>query len=331
MGNIRVIQVGLGPLGRKMIEFMLQRTGIEVVGAVDKSADLAGKSLREICGASAPELTVKSSVAEVLATAKADAVLLTTVSDMERITPQVKEIVALGLPVVSTCEELSYPWETSPQLAKAIDQAATKAGVAVVGTGVNPGFLMDFLPLAMTAICQDVEKIRVERIQDATFRRIPFQKKIGAGLTLKEFEAKKQAGTLRHVGLTESMQMIAARMGWKLSRTEDLLTPIIAEKSITAPAMTIKSGDAAGVQQIGRGFVDGKERITLCFRAAIGEPDTHDSIEISGSPSFTSRIEGGINGDIATCAITINAVKQILRVSPGLKTMADIPAVSFFS
>jgi 4-hydroxy-tetrahydrodipicolinate reductase len=201
----------------------------------------------------------------------------------------------------------------------------------VLGTGVNPGFLMDSLPTFLTSVCQNVQRITVHRIQNAAFRRIPFQRKIGAGLTLEQFENKKKEGTLRHVGLTESVQLIASRMGWKLSKVEDILVPVIAGREIITDTMRIPIGHAAGVQQIGKGYVGNEDKITLVFRASVGEPSPQDSIEIKGTPTIKSIIEGGVNGDVATCAITINALKQIIKTQPGLRTMADISMVSFFS
>lgn len=328
---IKVVQIGMGPLGQKIAKFISERSGsLKIVGAIDKDPEKKGKDLGTLCSIPVHGIRISGSLKDAMEREKADVALLTTVSDMQRITPQIEEIVSLGLPVVSTCEELSFPWETSPELSKKIDEAARKNKVAVLGTGVNPGFLMDTLPICLTAVCQHVSKIRVSRFQNAEFRRIPFQKKIGAGLTLKEFEEKRKQGTLRHVGLTESMSMIAHKMGWKLSKTEDILTPVIAEKEIVTSAMKIKKGDSSGVQQIGKGYVNGEEKITLVFRASVGEPASYDLVEIDGNPCISSKIDGGVNGDVATCAITINAVKQILTAKPGLRTMSDIPLVSFF-
>lgn len=327
---IKVVQIGMGPLGQKIAKFISERPALKIVGAVDKDPEKTGKDLGTLCSIPVKGISISSSLKEAMAKEKADVALLTTVSDMQRITSQIEEIVAMGLPIVSTCEELSFPWDTAPELSKRIDEAAKKNNVAVLGTGVNPGFLMDTLPICLTAVCQHVEKVKVSRFQNAEFRRIPFQKKIGAGLTLQEFEEKRKQGTLRHVGLTESISMIARSMGWKLSKTEDILTPVIAEKEIVTSAMTIKKGNSAGVQQIGKGYVDGVEKITLAFRASVGEPESYDLVEIDGNPKISSKIEGGVNGDVATCAITINAVKQILTAKPGLRTMSDISLVSFF-
>lgn len=329
MATIKVVQAGLGALGKTITQFITERENMEIIGAVDACPDIAGTDLGELCGLEKMNIIIRDSMGECLKHIKPDAVVLTTVSSMKEITPQIEEIVSFGVPVVSTCEELSYPWDTSIDLSRSIDEAAKKNRVAVLGTGVNPGFLMDSLPIFLTAVCQEVQRIKISRIQNAAFRRIPFQKKIGAGLSLEEFEKKKRKGMLGHVGLKESMLRIASRVGWKLTKTEDILAPVVAEKEIITQAKTIPSGHASGVQQIGKGYINDEEKITLVFRASVGEPDPEDSIEIQGNPHIKSIIQGGLNGDVATCAITINAVKQILTAQPGLRTMVDIPVVSF--
>lgn len=331
MKNIKVIQVGVGPIGQRIVKYIAERQGMTIIAAVDPAPDKAGKSLSQICGLDRDlKVTVAPDFASGIRKCKPDVALLTTFSSFAKVVPQAELIAKAGIPIVSTCEEMSFPWKTAPALAKKLDSVAKQHGVAILGTGVNPGFLMDYLPIALTGVCQRVDRIKVSRIQDATFRRIPFQQKIGAGLTQAQFEEKRQAGTMRHVGLTESMNMIADRMGWKLDKTEDILTPIVAETEINTPGMHIKPGMARGVQQIGKGWVKGQELITLFFRAAINEPGPRDTIEIKGEPDITSSIPGGVNGDIATCAITINAMRSVLNSTPGLKTMAGIPVAAFF-
>jgi 4-hydroxy-tetrahydrodipicolinate reductase len=330
METIDIVLVGLGPLGRKTIRFSQDRPALRVIGAVDLDPDLQGRDLGEAAGVGSLGIPVSASLNECLETVQPKAAVFTTVSDMKRITPQIEGALEHGLPVVSTCEELSYPWDAAPELAERLDRAARAAGVAVLGTGVNPGFLMDSLPAFLTAVCHRVDTVKVQRLQDASFRRVPFQKKIGAGLTIEEFEARKGDGSLRHVGLTESMQMIAAALGWKLDKTEDVIGPVIAEREIKTEIMIIPPGFAAGVEQIGRGWMDGRERVRLIFRAAIGELDSHDTVNIQGEPSIVSTIPGGVNGDTATCAITLNAVHSILTAPPGLRTMVDMPLISCF-
>lgn len=331
MEKIKIVQIGMGPLGQKITKYISERENFEIVGAVDKDPVKTGRNLGELCSVKNLNVVISNSLEFVMKNNKPDVAVLATVSNIEKIVPQIEEIASFGLPIVSTCEELSYPWQTSPVLSKKIDTLAKKNNIAVIGTGVNPGFLMDSFPIFLTAICQRVDKIKILRIQNAAFRRISFQKKIGAGLSLTEFERKRQEGTLRHVGLTESINMIADRMGWKLNKIEDILTPVVAKKRIVTNMMKIEPGYAAGVQQIGKGYVNNEEKITLIFCASVGEAQSEDTIEIFGEPNFTSTVKGGIDGDIATCAIIINTIRNVMKASPGLKTMVDIPIVSYFA
>ncbi len=331
MKNINVLQIGLGPLGIKTAAFINERNHIQTVAAVDKNPELIGQDLGKLATNQASGILISGSVAEAVQGKEIDLAVLTTVSDMERITPQIEEVLDFGIPIVSTCEELAYPWDTAPELARRIDEKARAKNVGVVGTGVNPGFLMDSLPTFMTAPCQKVESIEINRFQNAQYRRIPFQKKIGAGLSLQEFEERKNAGTLRHVGLTESMQMIAGNLGWTLDHTEDIINPVFAEETIETPHMTIQKGQITGVCQIGRAYAEDQLKISLIFQATVGEEESYDEIIIKGNPNIKSKIAGGVNGDVATCAIVVNCCKGILRAQSGLRTMTDIPLVSYFS
>jgi 4-hydroxy-tetrahydrodipicolinate reductase len=321
----------MGPIGQMIARYLLERKAqIRIVAAVDVDPRKIGQDLGALCGLKKKlRIPVMARLADAPRGASAQVAILTTVSDLERAAPQIEELAAAGLHVVSTCEELSYPWVAAPALARRIDAVARRHKVTVLAAGVNPGFMMDLLPIALTAVCRRVDRIRISRIQDASIRRGPFQKKIGAGLTLAEFEARRRDGSLRHVGLAQSIAMIAARMGWKLTRIEDNLSPIVARRPLRTQSLRIARGRAAGVQQIGRGLAGKQELITLVFRAAIGEPDPRDAVEIFGEPSFVSTIPGGINGDIATCAIVLNAIPQVLRAGPGLKTMPDVPVAAW--
>ena len=322
--KIKVVQMGLGPIGNKATLYLAERENLQIVGAVDADPAKVGQDIGVLAGLAPLGVVVKPDIAQALAGKAADVVLLTTSSALTRIADQLKQVLPFGVHVVSSCEELSYPWRTNPALAGEIDELAKKHSVSVLSTGVNPGFLMDFLPIAITGVCKSVRQVTVERIQDATFRRIPFQKKIGAGLTQAEFQAKVEQGVLRHVGLTESVQMIASRLGWRLDSTSDEIAPVVAAKDVPLGDGVIEAGKVLGVRQIGRGIVNGREAITLFFRAAIGEPESRDRIVIDGEPSIDTCIKGGVNGDVATCAILVNAIPAVMKARPGLRTMADI-------
>jgi hypothetical protein len=327
---LRVVQMGLGPLGQKIVKYALERKEIVFVGAVDPARDKVGKDLGKLCGKKALGVIVQSDLASALKDQQADVAIITTLSSLAKVESQISEAASFKLPIVSTCEELSYPFGVQPEISTRIHEVCKRNGVACLGTGVNPGFLMDYLPSVLSSVCQDVQKVTVRRVQDASSRRVPFQKKIGAGLTIEQFDAKVDEGTLRHVGLTESIHMIAASLNWRLDKTTETLKPVIAKRLISSGFMKIKKGQACGVEQIGKGFVGTKEVIRLHFRAAVGEKRSYDTIEITGTPNLSSTIRGGVNGDIATCAITLNGLRSVLKASPGLKTMLDIPVPGFF-
>jgi 2,4-diaminopentanoate dehydrogenase len=327
-GKYRVIQYGIGPIGTMVVRYLAGRPRIEIVGAVDADPVKIGRDLGDLAGLDAPlGVRVSGDATELLRRTQADAVVLTTVSSLEEAAPQVLDIVSSGKNIVSSCEELVYPWVTRPGLARAIDLAAKENRVSVLATGINPGFLMDFLPLVMTGICRNVRKVTAERYQDAQFRRLPFQKKIGVGLTPEEFADRMRGGTVRHVGLTESIHLIASGLGWQLERTGESLSAVIAQSRVTARDLTIEPGRVAGVRQIASGYRDGREAIALVFQAAVGEPNPHERIVIEGDPGIELRLNG-VNGDAATCAIIVNAIPVVVEASPGLRTMADLRAVS---
>ena len=328
---MNILQVGIGSLGKRITKCILTKQGLKIVGAVDKDPRIIGKDLGTVCSTDPMGIVISESLTDFAGEPGIDVALLTTVSDINHISRQIEEIIGFGIPVVTTCEELTHPWETAPQHAARMDKKAKKNKVAVLGTGVNPGFLMDLLPICFTAVCQHVDRITISRIQDAAYRRIPFQQKIGAGLSLEAFEQKKKEGNLRHVGLTESAQMIADKLGWTFDKTEETVSPVVANRRITTETITVEAGTAAGVEQIWKGFHKGKEKVVLVFRASVGETEPVDKIEIDGHPPIVSTIPGGIHGDIATCAITINAMRQVIHATPGLKTMADLPVVSWFA
>lgn len=327
--KIRAVQYGCGPIGCSVAKLASQRRDIELVGAIDIDKDKVGKDLGEVVGLDKPlGVTISDDTDAVLSQTKPDIVLHTTSSWLKKVSEQLAGIIRAGINIVSTTEELSFPWRKEPGLAAEIDKLAKEHKVTVLATGINPGFLMDTWPLAMTAVCQEVKQVRVARIQDASPRRLPFQKKIGAGCTLEEFKKLVDTGTLRHVGLAESIAMIAAGLGWELDDIRDEIEPIVAESEVRSQYLTVKPGQAAGVKQIGRGFSGGREVITLDFQAYLGAKESYDAVYITGTPNMEVVIKGGTHGDIATAAMVVNATRRVVEAPPGLVTMKDMPLVT---
>ncbi len=322
--SIQVIQMGLGPIGQRVVNYLAERGNIDLVGAIDIDPEKTGKDAGILSGTCDLGVPIEAD-AEAVLSRQADVVVLTTSSQLTQIKPQLELCIAAGKAVVSTCEELAFPFDTDPDFSAHIDKLACQKGVAVLGTGVNPGFLMDALPTFLTSVCRRVDSIKIERFQDASIRRHPFQQKIGAGLSPEEFEKKRQQGSIRHVGFAQSIQLIARAMGWKLDNVEDVVAPVIAEKATSSPFIQVQPGQCAGLRQLGHGYVDGREIISLELQAYLGHPAPRDTVTIHGDPEICSNIAGGVDGDIATCSMVLNALEATRIAAPGLRTMADVP------
>jgi 4-hydroxy-tetrahydrodipicolinate reductase len=331
MANIRVLHFGLGPIGAAIVKQVAARPGFKIVGAVDVDPAKAGRDLADVAGLGRRTgIKVSDNAAKAIKAAKPDVVIHCTTSSIKQALLQLETILKTKTAIVSTTEELSYPGYTHIRQARRLHAAARKAKVAVLGTGVNPGFAMDALPIAMTAVCERVDRIVVNRVQDARIRRLPFQQKIGAGLTTEQFQKKLADGSVRHVGLTESIAMIADAMGWSLDRITDDIEPKLASVTISSEFLAVDPGYVSGIIQDGVGYRGGDPVIRLHMEAYLGAPESYDAIEIEGSPRLSMKIAGGIHGDIATASIVVNSIPKVLSAQPGLHTMRDLPLPSFF-
>jgi 4-hydroxy-tetrahydrodipicolinate reductase len=325
--SYKAVQYGCGPIGCSVVRLASAKPNIEFVGAIDLVN--VGQNLGKIAETKSPmEVLISDDPETILNQTKPEVVLHTTSSSFEVIFEQLEGIIKKGINVVSTTEELSYSFREQPDLSSALDKLAKEYGVTVLGTGVNPGFLMDSWPLFMTGVCQDIKQIKAVRIQDATSRRIPFQKKIGAGTTIEEFNELVESGILRHVGIPESIGMIAAGIGWDLDKITESIEPVIAETEVRSDYVTVTPGMAAGVKQLGHGFSNGEELITLEFQACLGAESPHDAVYIKGTPDLEVVIKGGVHGDLATAAMVVNAIPKVIAAPPGFVSMKDLPIVS---
>lgn len=328
---ICAVQYGLGPIGSAVARHVVKRPGVELVGGVEIDPAKVGQDIGRVIGLDRSlGIVVTRHLSETLARCEADVVLHTTSSHFDSFKSQIVEILEAGLDVVSTAEELSFPWLAHRDTAMEIDAVARRTGHTVLGTGVNPGFIMDSLPVYLTAICQQVDHISVTRVINASRRRGPFQAKIGAGLTVDEFEARVASGAMGHVGLPESMGMVFDTLGRSLDRYESTIEPLVAERPIRTEFFEVAPGEVRGVKQLARGYTAEGEFMQLEFVAALEADADGDTIRIAGQPNLEVRLEG-TNGDLATVAIAVNALPHVLDAAAGLVTMRDLPPVSFWS
>ena len=325
--GLNVLIVGLGPLGRKVAADLQARGLGRVVAALDTDPHLVGSELSKVVPGAPAGVTIRTHPSEIENWGAIPCAVVTTSSDLELCMDTFRELLRRGVAVASTCEELAWPWLRHPQLAAELDELAVRNRTRIVGTGVNPGFLMDALPAALTTACRRVDSVRIVRLQDAATRRLSFQRKIGATLEPEALRGEVEAGRMGHRGLGESLHLLAHHVGLKLERWEEVVEPLVAEEELTCDLGPIAPGRCRGVRQVASGYVPGREApaVELVFHAAIDEPHPADRIVVQGDPPLRLEIPGGLHGDVATSAIVLNTLPTLLNAEPHLHTMASLP------
>ncbi len=326
--TLRVALYGMGSIGSAVAKECVSR-GLEIVAAVDIAEDKVGRDVGEVvdmdCHVGVP---ISRDIGSALRKGDANVVFHCTTSYMWEAHPQLAEVVLKGCNVVSTCEELSYPWRAHRHFAQEIDQAAKREGVTILGTGVNPGFVMDALVVTLSSMCNRVDRVHVDRIVDVAKRRLPLQRKVGAGLTEAEFLQRVKDGRLGHVGTYESIDMIGAAFGWNLTDINVEITPVVSKRALKSPHLEVPVGSVAGISQVGRGFDATGEVVHLDLKMYMGA-EARDMVRLQGSPNIEVNIPGGVAGDQATVAAVINAAPRVVEADPGLKTMLDLHLPSY--
>ncbi len=325
---LRILHLGLGEIGKSTLRSLLaQAPTLKIVGLVDTHPSFTNQTLHHLLNlpktTSAPNIKVSPNLAETLRRTRPDVATMTTGSRTIDVRETLETLIAAGVHVVSTCEELAFPTLRAPKLAAALDRKAKKAGVAILGTGVNPGFAMDAFALACTAPCTRVNSIRITRSLDAAKRRQQLQKKVGAGMTPAAVNALIRKNAIGHVGLGESAAMIAAGLGWKLDAIREKFTPVIAAAPTKSQFYTVQTGQVRGMRMTATGIVRGQPLIHLDLTMALAA-DTFDDIQIDGSPNLHIRTTTGFPGDPSTAGLLVNSARQAPHLPPGLRTMLDL-------
>jgi len=330
--DLKIIHIGLGPIGVGIAKMVLAKDGLKIIGACDPATEKAGKDLGDVLGLGKKlRLKVTGDPVKFIRSVKADVAVVSTTSSAKVVKATIEALLNRGINVVTTCEEFAYPSPANAKVFRDLDAVARKKKVSVLGTGVNPGFAMDALALMLTAPCEKVSRVSVTRVVDAGTRRLPLQRKVGAGLTLAQFSRAKAEGTVRHVGLPESVHMVADSLGFKLERVEETLEPAIAPRDLNTDYLRIAAGTAAGIKQSARGYAKSGLVVSLDLHMYVGADSPRDHVVIDGSPSVDMTINGGIAGDIATAAISVNAIPKVVSARPGVLTMRDIPLVHSYN
>ena len=329
----RVAVYGVGMIGRLFVREAQRRLDVEVVAAVDVDPSKVGEDVGVLSGVGRMGVVVSDDPDEALSKAMPDVVVHATSSYLRDVYGQLMGVVGHGVDVISTCEELTYPYlnEELSKMAERLDEEAKAHGSTVLGVGINPGFMMDLLPSILTTPCISVGKVFAERVIDASKRRRTFREKVGVGMTEQEFrEAMERKRITGHVGLTQSMALIAKALGSRIDGVEESFEPVLAERDVEAYGVRVQRGRVLGIRQEARGLVGDEERVVLRFQAYVGAPEV-DRVEIDGVPPVKMTIRPCVHGDLGTVGVLMNYIPRVLEAPPGLKTVLDLlPAFSKF-
>jgi hypothetical protein len=329
MTKIAIAQFGLGPIGLETLKFAATMPWAEIIGAIDIDPIKIGQDLGELTQTRALRgRRVYGSLEKLLRHRKPHLIFHTAVSVFENAFRQIEPMARRGISVVSSCEELVFPQLRNPKLAGQLDHICRRSGARVIGTGVNPGFVMDVLPVCLTGVSRKVTAIHVQRVVNASTRRAPLQRKIGSGMPPAEFRRLFREGKAGHAGLKESLALIAHCLGWKIRGITETGDAVVATRNIRTQYLEVRKGQTCGLHQRAEARANNKVCLTLDLRMYLDAKEPHDAIIIEGEPPLDVRINGGVAGDQATVAALVNTAPRLFHVSAGLKLMTDLPVPS---
>ena len=333
MRNIRVAVWGFGAMGGGITKVLLQKTGVEITGVCDLHPNRVGKSifdLLEVERGDRADVIVTSDIELALPEKSADVCILATDSFTKDVYPKLVKVLSHGINAISTAEEMSYPAAKEPELAQEIDRVAKKFGVTALGTGINPGLMMDLLAICLSGCMTSVEKVTCRRVNSLSpFGPLVMQEQ-GVGLTPEAFQEGVEKGELAgHVGFAESVGMISHALGWKIDEFSQQMAPILTEVDRKSPYGFASRGNVAGVNMTGQGYVEGRVMIDMIhpqqIEPELGGTHTGDYITLEGSPRVDMKIQPEVNGGIGTIAMCVNMIPHVINARAGLKTMIDLP------
>ncbi len=324
--KIRIAQFGLGPIGLETLKLAATKPWVEIVGGIEIDPSKIGQDLSVLTGVkSLRGCRVWASLDGLLARTLPDVIFHTAVSRFKEAFVQIEPMARRGISVVSSCEELLFPRLREPRLAAKLARLCRKTGARIVGTGVNPGFVMDVLPICLTGVSRVVRAIHIQRVVNASTRRESLQKKIGSGLPPVEFRRLLKHGKAGHAGLKESLALIAHCLGWAAERIVETGEAVVANHRIRTQYLEVKKGQTCGLHQRTEAIVKGRVCLTLDLKMYLDASNPHDAVQVEGEPPLNLVIPGGVAGDQATVAALVNTAPRLLQAPPGLRLMIDLP------
>lgn len=326
----RVALWGFGAMGSGIARNILSKYELNLVGVHDMRREYIGKDVGELLGLEKIDVKVYDNPMEMIDETNPDLVVIATHSFVDVVKDQILSVIKKNVNVVTIAEEMAHPFHTHPEVAEEIDNLARRHGVTVLGTGVNPGFVLDTLIIALTGAALNVKKIKAARINDLSPFGPTVMETQGVGTTVEEFEKGIADGTIvGHIGFEQSIYMIAEAMGWNIDKIEQTREPIVSNVSRETKYVKVEPGMVAGCRHIAKAYMNDELLIELehpqQIQPELEEVDTGDFIWIEGNPNISLAIKPEIPGGKGTMAVATNMIPAVIEGPEGLMTMADLP------
>lgn len=332
---IRVAVWGTGMMGQGLLGFLLDRPkDVELTGVIVTNPAKDGVSVGELLGREC-DVKMTTDFASVLAE-KPDVVCINTQSNLSEVEGQIEPAVRAGVNVICIAETLAFPWATDAAWAEKFDALAKEHGVSILGTGVNPGFILDALVVMWSSICLKVDRIEASRVNDLS----PFGPTVmasqGVGTTVAQFEAGVADGSIvGHIGFQESVGLIARALGWSIDEVVETREPIVTTVERSTPHVRVAPGDVCGCRHTAKAYSGGELKIELIHPQQIHPHmegvDTGDYIKIFGDPNVQMANSPEIPGGKGTYASTGNYIPLIADAPAGMLTVVDMPLPRFWA
>lgn len=330
MKEIKIILWGFGAMGKSMAENIMCKKGLKIVAVLDKDEKILHRDIGDILNISSPSgILVRNDFNNVIRNIDADIVILAIDSYIEKVIEYIELILENKKNCITLAEEMIYPYTTNFSISSKIHRLAKENNVTILGTGINPGFVLDSMIVFMSSVCNNITRINASRINDLSPYGLTVLREQGVGLSQEEFGKGILNGNIvGHIGFKQSIEFISNAIGLEVDDFIEFKEPIITNTYRETKFINIQPGMVAGCLHSAYGLKSGNPVIVLEHPQQICPEsetiDTGDYISIEGDPNIHLNINPELPGGVGSAAITVNLIPQVIACKSGLKTMLDM-------